>query len=134
MAVYNRFTKGAQRALALSQKVARELGHNYVGTEHQLYGLAEEGQGAAAQILSQLGVTTDKILPVSYTHLDVYKRQQFALLQPRLYPTAARNKKSIDHQAAHQNQGDHRKDQRNALIDLFHYFTLLFRQRLVMVL
>ena len=62
MAVYNRFTKGAQRALALSQKVARELGHNYVGTEHQLYGLAEEGQGAAAQILSQLGVTTDKIL------------------------------------------------------------------------
>ena len=35
----DRFTEGARRALALSQDSAKEMGHNYVGSEHLLLGL-----------------------------------------------------------------------------------------------
>ena len=44
----DRFTEGARRALALSQDSAKEMGHNYVGSEHLLLGLIKEGEGAAA--------------------------------------------------------------------------------------
>ena len=39
----DRFTEGARRALALSQDSAKEMGHNYVGSEHLLLGLIKEG-------------------------------------------------------------------------------------------
>ena len=38
-----RFTAKAEKALELAQSLAMELGHNYIGTEHILYGLCEEG-------------------------------------------------------------------------------------------
>ncbi|MDY4397652.1 MAG: Clp protease N-terminal domain-containing protein, partial [Eubacteriales bacterium] len=50
----DRFTEGARRALALSQDSAKEMGHNYVGSEHLLLGLIKEGEGAAARALAQL--------------------------------------------------------------------------------
>ena len=53
----DRFTEGARRALALSQDSAKEMGHNYVGSEHLLLGLIKEGEGAAARALAQLGLT-----------------------------------------------------------------------------
>ena len=52
----DRFTEGARRALALSQDSAKEMGHNYVGSEHLLLGLIKEGEGAAARALAQLGI------------------------------------------------------------------------------
>ncbi len=53
----DRFTEGAKKALALSQDSAKEMGHNYVGSEHLLLGLIKEGEGAAARALTQLGVS-----------------------------------------------------------------------------
>lgn len=61
MAFFARFTERAQRALIYSQEEARNLGHNYVGTEHLLLGLLREGEGAAAQVLQGLGIDIEKI-------------------------------------------------------------------------
>ena len=52
----NKFSPRAEEALRLSQEAAGELGHGYVGTEHLLIGLIEEGSGVAAQILNAHGV------------------------------------------------------------------------------
>ena len=41
MAIYGRFSQGAQRALAQAQRAAVELNHRYVGTEHLLLGLLD---------------------------------------------------------------------------------------------
>lgn len=57
-----RFTGRAQEAINLSQQVAKELGHGYVGTEHILLGLIKEGQGVASKILVSQGVTEDVII------------------------------------------------------------------------
>jgi ATP-dependent Clp protease ATP-binding subunit ClpC len=59
-----KFTNRAERAIALSQEVASELGHNYVGTEHLLCGLLREGEGLAYKVLSSQGVTEEKIVSV----------------------------------------------------------------------
>jgi ATP-dependent Clp protease ATP-binding subunit ClpC len=59
MAFFGRFTERAQRALIYAQEEARALGHNYVGTEHLLLGLLKEGEGAAAQVLKELGLDID---------------------------------------------------------------------------
>jgi ATP-dependent Clp protease ATP-binding subunit ClpC len=57
MGFSERCTLGAQRALALAQEAARDMGHNYVGSEHLLLGLIREEEGAAAKALISLGVT-----------------------------------------------------------------------------
>ena len=57
-----RFTDGAQRVLSLAEQAARELGHDYVGTEHVLIGLLKEKQGVAAKALYELGVTAEDCL------------------------------------------------------------------------
>ncbi len=57
MGFSERCTQGAQRALALAQQAARDMGHNYVGSEHLLLGLIREEEGAAARALHSLGVT-----------------------------------------------------------------------------
>jgi ATP-dependent Clp protease ATP-binding subunit ClpA len=49
------FTPQAAEVLKLSQRQARELGHNYVDTEHLLLGLAGEDDGVAVQVLHGLG-------------------------------------------------------------------------------
>ena len=56
-----RFTAKAEKALELAQSLAMELGHNYIGTEHILYGLCEEGTGIASQVLNTQEITSDKI-------------------------------------------------------------------------
>lgn len=57
-----KFTKRAEKALEHANKVAVKLGHNYIGTEHLLYGLVKEGAGIAGKVLENQGVTPDKIL------------------------------------------------------------------------
>ncbi len=49
------FTPRSKKVLELANREAKRLGHNYVGTEHLLLGLAREGAGLAAQILGRLG-------------------------------------------------------------------------------
>ena len=54
--MFERFTKESIKAIELSEKEARSLGHNYVGTEQILLGLIGEGTGIAAKVLKSLGV------------------------------------------------------------------------------
>ncbi len=49
------FTPHAKRVLELSLREGNLAGHNYVGTEHILLGLAREGEGLASQILADCG-------------------------------------------------------------------------------
>jgi ATP-dependent Clp protease ATP-binding subunit ClpC len=55
------FTPRAKRVLELAIEEARLLGHNYVGTEHLLLGLIREGEGVAAQVLTELGVDRKRV-------------------------------------------------------------------------
>jgi len=53
-------TPRAKRVIELAIDEARQLGHNYIGTEHLLLGLLREGEGVAAGVLESLGVTLEK--------------------------------------------------------------------------
>ena len=56
-----KFTNRAEKALELAGELAAAFGHNYIGTEHILYGLAKEGSGVASKVLELQEVTPDKI-------------------------------------------------------------------------
>ncbi|QSX07917.1 ATP-dependent Clp protease ATP-binding subunit [Alkalibacter rhizosphaerae] len=60
MAIFGRFTEKAQKVLMLSQEEAKKLNHNYIGSEHLLLGLIQEGEGIAAVALKNLGVQYEK--------------------------------------------------------------------------
>ncbi|XP_057415994.1 chaperone protein ClpC, chloroplastic-like [Lotus japonicus] len=55
------FTPRAKRVLELSLEEARQLGHNYIGSEHLLLGLLREGEGVAARVLQDLGADPNNI-------------------------------------------------------------------------
>ena len=55
------FTSNAKRVLELAVDEARQMGHNYVGTEHLLLGLIREGEGVAAKVLIDMGVDRKKV-------------------------------------------------------------------------
>lgn len=57
----DRFTAKAREAISLAVDAAESLGHNYVGTEHLLIGLLEEGSGVAARVLDECGVKVEKV-------------------------------------------------------------------------
>lgn len=57
-----KFTSRAEKTLEISKDIAIKLGHNYIGTEHLMYGLMKEGEGIANKILANQNVTTDAIL------------------------------------------------------------------------
>ena len=57
-----KFTARAEKALEISNEIAIELGHNYIGTEHLLYGLVKEGSGIANKVLENQNVTAEAIL------------------------------------------------------------------------
>lgn len=58
----DRFTEQAREAISLAVDAAAELGHNYVGTEHLLIGLLQEGTGVASKVLDACGVKADKVI------------------------------------------------------------------------
>jgi ATP-dependent Clp protease ATP-binding subunit ClpC len=53
-------TPRTKRVIEYAVAAARELNHNYIGSEHLLLGLLREQEGVAAQVLAHLGVTSDK--------------------------------------------------------------------------
>ena len=57
------FSQESRDALRLAQESARELGHNYVGSEHLLLGLAREKKGDAFVLLTEAGLTEEALLP-----------------------------------------------------------------------
>ncbi|MDL5378121.1 ATP-dependent protease ATP-binding subunit ClpC [Exiguobacterium mexicanum] len=54
------YTPRAKKVIELSMDEARKLGHSYVGTEHILLGVIREGEGVAARVLNNLGVSLTK--------------------------------------------------------------------------
>lgn len=56
-----RFTAKTQEAISLAEQVSEQLEHSYVGTEHLLIGLLQEGTGAAAKVLEQYGVDEERV-------------------------------------------------------------------------
>lgn len=60
--IYGRFTQKATQALNYTKECSLALGHNYIGTEHLLWGLVKEGTGIAAGVLMTSGVTEQKVM------------------------------------------------------------------------
>lgn len=58
---FNSFTQKANEVLNLAIKAAENYGHNYVGSEHILYGLLSECTGLAASILNEKGITAEDV-------------------------------------------------------------------------
>jgi hypothetical protein len=58
--MFERFTNAARRVVVLAQEEAREIGHNYIGTEHLVLGLIHEDRGIAGQVLRGLGMTLEE--------------------------------------------------------------------------
>ena len=56
-----KFTNKAKKTIEIADEISLQLGHNYIGTEHILYGLVKEGEGIAAKVLNNKGITEDKI-------------------------------------------------------------------------
>jgi ATP-dependent Clp protease ATP-binding subunit ClpC len=84
---FKNFTQKANKALNLAMKSAGEMGHTYIGTEHLLLGLIEEGSGVAATTLSQAGLDASELenriketqgtgVPVSLTPNDFTPRSK----------------------------------------------------------
>ncbi|HLM34279.1 MAG TPA: Clp protease N-terminal domain-containing protein [Gaiellaceae bacterium] len=59
--MFERFTEGARKVVAVAQEEARVLKHDYLGTEHLLLGLLRVEEGLAAGVLGALGVAVDDV-------------------------------------------------------------------------
>ncbi len=59
--MFDRFTERARKVMGLARQEAQRFGHDYIGTEHILLGLVQEGSGVAAQVLKNLDVEMKKI-------------------------------------------------------------------------
>ena len=57
-----KFTARAEKAIEIANEIALELGHQYIGTEHILYGLCKEGTGIASKVLENQNITDEDIL------------------------------------------------------------------------
>src|SRR5437868_5922259 len=59
--MFDRFTDRARRVMGLARQEAQRFNHEYIGTEHILLGLIQEGSGVAANVLRNLDIDLDKI-------------------------------------------------------------------------
>jgi ATP-dependent Clp protease ATP-binding subunit ClpA len=59
--VLERFTDQARKVITMAQGEARSLGHGYIGTEHLLLALLREGDGVAARVLDDAGVSVEAV-------------------------------------------------------------------------
>ena len=58
---FDKFTERSRKVLSLAQEEAQRFQHNYIGTEHILIALVREGQGVAAKILDNMGLTVGQL-------------------------------------------------------------------------
>ncbi len=57
-----KFTNRAKKVIEIANDISVELGHNYIGTEHILYGLVKEGEGIASKVLTNKGITEENVI------------------------------------------------------------------------
>ena len=69
--MFDRFTDRAKKVMNLARQEAQRFNHEYLGTEHILLGLVQEGSGVAANVLKNMGIDLNKIrLEVEKTRQD----------------------------------------------------------------
>ena len=96
-----KFTKSANKALELASEIAIKLGHNYVGTEHLLYGLADEKTGVAGRALEKQDITSEKILEdieelIGKNEDGIDKTLGFTPRSKKVFENAFKESKKID--------------------------------------
>ena len=69
-----KFTNKAKKVIEIANDISIELGHNYIGTEHILYGLVKEGEGIAAKVLNNKGITFSSVIPLLFNTLEAIIR------------------------------------------------------------
>jgi len=89
-----RWSSAARGALDRACDVADELGHDHVGTEHLLLALANGRQGAAAEVLADLGVTPERIRATSCMQAQAGRRDG---ARPERMPLMPRLKQALEH-------------------------------------
>ncbi len=57
-----KFTRSGEKVLEIANELAMELGHNYIGTEHILYGLSCEESGLASKVLEKQDITPERVI------------------------------------------------------------------------
>ncbi len=90
--MYYKFTARAEKALELAQELAVELGHDYIGSEHILYGLAEEGTGIASKVLENQNIHGELI---RQEIIDILGEEE-PINDPESIGFTPRNKKVIE--------------------------------------
>ncbi len=60
--MHKKYTSQAGKVLELAARLSKKLQHNYVGTEHILAGLLQEGTGVAAKVLADNHLEEKKLL------------------------------------------------------------------------
>ena len=58
--MFERFTERARKVMSLARQEAQRFNHEYIGTEHILLGLVQEGSGVAANVLKNMDVELRK--------------------------------------------------------------------------
>jgi ATP-dependent Clp protease ATP-binding subunit ClpC len=84
----DRFTKRARRVLTTAGEEARRLNHRFIGTEHILLGLVEEGGGVAMRVLRELGISAEQVRKAVERTVGRGARPTFT--QPTLTPRTKR--------------------------------------------
>jgi type IV pilus assembly protein PilB len=86
------WTERAKKALALGRQWAGELGHEYIGTEHLLWGVLEEGGGVAVMALKEMGASKDKMS----ARLQSLVQSSGARAQPKEDELTPRARRALD--------------------------------------
>src|ERR1700691_5701037 len=72
--MFERFTSQSRRGVVLAQEDARDLNHNYIGTEHLLLGLLHEGSGVGAKALTSMDITLEAARQDVVVHIGLGKK------------------------------------------------------------
>ena len=91
--MFERFTDRARHAVVEAQNVSKEMGHNYIGTEHLLLGALRDPDSEATKLLYALGVSYDVVA----LHLaDYFNGVAIQATPPAHVPFTPRAKKALE--------------------------------------
>lgn len=91
--MYERFTDRARKVMQLANQQALRFNHEYIGAEHVLLGLIEEGSGVAAGVLQSLGIDLNKIR----LEIETLVLRGRDTVEMRWLPQTPRVKKAIEY-------------------------------------
>src|SRR5256885_3713019 len=90
--MFDRFTERARKVMSLARQEAQRFNHDYIGTEHILLGLVQEGSGVAAQVLKNMGIDLNKIR----TEVEKIVKTGPSMVQMGQLPFTPRAKKVLE--------------------------------------